>query len=211
MRNLSERVAIVTGGSTLVGHCVVAALADAGATVVVADLDEAGAQELLGPSVTFRRTDLTDDAQVRDLVESIAERHGGIDIVVNLASTYLDNGRDTSRADWLTALDVNVVSMVAVVQAALPWLKASSHAAIVNFSSTSSKVAQPGRWVYPASKAAIVQLTRSMAMDLAPDGIRVNSVSPGWTWSKIMDEAQQPRQGQDRRGRRSVPPHRARR
>jgi NAD(P)-dependent dehydrogenase (short-subunit alcohol dehydrogenase family) len=59
---------------------------------------------------------------------------------------------------------------------------------VVNFTSISSKVAQTGRWLYPVSKAALVQLTRNMALDLAADGIRVNSVSPGWTWSKVMDE-----------------------
>jgi NAD(P)-dependent dehydrogenase (short-subunit alcohol dehydrogenase family) len=58
--------------------------------------------------------------------------------------------------------------------------------AIVNFASISAKVAQTGRWLYPAGKAALVQLTRSMAMDFAGDGIRVNSVSPGWTWSNVM-------------------------
>jgi NAD(P)-dependent dehydrogenase (short-subunit alcohol dehydrogenase family) len=78
--------------------------------------------------------------------------------------------------------------MVEVVRHARPHLKASGHASVINFTSISSKVAQTGRWVYPASKAAIAQLTRSMAMDLAGDRIRVNSVSPGWTWSKIMVE-----------------------
>ena len=185
---LGGRTALVTGGSTLVGHGVVGVLAEAGAKVVIADVDEAGAQPLLGPCVSFWQTDITDDEELAGLVAETARLHGGIDIVVNLASTYLDNGPDTDRADWLTALNVNVVSMAALVQAALPWLRASEHATVVNFSSTSSKVAQTGRWVYPASKAAIVQLTRSMAMDLAADGIRVNSVSPGWTWSKIMDE-----------------------
>lgn len=190
MTDLSGRTAIVTGGSTLLAHGVVAALARAGARVVVADVDEAGgaAAEKLGDEVLFVRTDVTDDAALRALVEATVDRFGGIDIVVNLAATYLDDGFATPRADWLTAFDVNVASMVEVVRAAHPHLKASEHAAIVNFTSISSKVAQTGRWVYPACKAAIVSLTRSMATDLAPDGIRVNSVSPGWTWSKIMDE-----------------------
>ena len=71
--------------------------------------------------------------------------------------------------------------------AARPYLKASGHGAIINFTSISSSVAQTGRWLYPASKAALVQVTRSMAVDFAADGIRVNSVSPGWVWSNIMD------------------------
>ena len=72
-------------------------------------------------------------------------------------------------------------------RAARAHLKASNHGAIVNFTSISSSIAQTGRWLYPASKAALVQITRSMAVDFAADGIRVNSVSPGWIWSNIMD------------------------
>ena len=190
MAELSGRTAIVTGGATLLAHGVVSALADAGANVVVADIDEPGgrAAEKLGDHVLFVQTDITDDSAIAELVETTVERFGGVDIVVNLAATYLDEGFGSRRADWLAALDVNVVSMVEVVRAAHPHLRASDHAAVVNFTSISSKVAQTGRWVYPASKAAIVSLTRSMATDLAPDGIRVNSVSPGWTWSKIMDD-----------------------
>lgn len=107
--------------------------------------------------------------------------------VVNLACTYLDNGAESTRADWRQALDVNLVSAALLVQAARPHLRAA-RGAVVNFSSVSSSVAQTGRWLYPVSKAAMVQLTRSMAMDLAADGIRVNSVSPGWTWSRVISE-----------------------
>lgn len=190
MTDLKGRTAIVTGGATLLAHGVVKALADAGANVVVADIDDEGgaAAEKLGANIVYTRTDVTDDASIADLVKSTVARFKGLDIVVNLAATYLDEGFASPRADWLTALNVNVVSMVEVVRAAHPHLKASGHGAVINFTSISSKVAQTGRWLYPASKAAIAQLTRSMAMDLAADGIRVNSVSPGWTWSKIMVE-----------------------
>lgn len=194
MPDLSGRTAIVTGGATLVGRGVAEALADAGASVVIADVDEDGADaaaEALsagGARVASVPTDVTDDAALADLVARTVAEHGGLDVVVNLAATYLDEGFATSRRDWLTALDVNLVSMVALVQAAHPHLQASGHGAVVNLTSISSSVAQTGRWVYPASKAAIAQVTRSMAMDLAADGIRVNSVSPGWTWSKIMDD-----------------------
>lgn len=186
MSPLDGRVAIVTGGATKIGRGVVDALRGQGAVVVVADIDADGLAAL-PEGVDAHRVDITDDAQLERLVADTVDRHGGIDIVVNLAATYLDNGAETSRADWLTALDVNLVSAVRVVAIAQPYLAASAHAAVVNFTSISSRVAQTGRWVYPTSKAAIVELTRAMALDLAPDGIRVNSVSPGWTWSNIMD------------------------
>jgi NAD(P)-dependent dehydrogenase (short-subunit alcohol dehydrogenase family) len=118
-------------------------------------------------------------------VKATVEATGRLDYLVNVACTYLDNGADTTRADWLKAFDVNVVGSVMLMQAARPHLK-KNKGAIVNFGSISSRVAQTGRWVYPVSKAAILQLTRNQAMDLAPDGIRVNAVSPGWTWSNIM-------------------------
>ncbi|MEO9329164.1 SDR family oxidoreductase [Gordonia aurantiaca] len=190
MPDLTGRTAVVTGGSTLLGHGVVAELAAAGANVVVADIDVEGGEKAAAQAanIGFVRTDITDDASLANLVEKAAAEHGGIDIVVNLAAVYLDNGFETTREEWLTALNVNVVSMVETVRHAFEHLKRSPHAAVVNFSSVSGKVAQTGRWTYPASKAAVAQLTRSMAMDLAPYGIRVNSINPGWTWSKVMDE-----------------------
>ena len=191
MPALDGRAAIVTGGATLIGRAVVRALHDAGASIAVADIDEDGGRavsEELGERVLFVRTDLRGDAQVEALVASAVDRLGGIDILVNLATSYVDEGFDSPREDWLESLNVNVVAAVMTSRAAHPHLKASSHGVIVNFTSISAKVAQTGRWLYPVGKAALVQLTRNMAMDLAPDGIRVNSISPGWTWSRVLVE-----------------------
>jgi NAD(P)-dependent dehydrogenase (short-subunit alcohol dehydrogenase family) len=140
-----------------------------------------------GADVAFQRCDLRDDGQIAALVQAAKDRFGRIDFLVNVACSYLDNGGASTRAEWLESLDVNVVGSVMLMQAAEAELE-RNRGAIVNFGSISSRVAQTGRWLYPVSKAAILQLTRNQAMDLAPKGIRVNAVSPGWTWSNIMDQ-----------------------
>lgn len=188
---LAGKSAIVTGGATLIGAAVVRALHESGVKVTLADIDAIKGQAVAdscSKDVWFSATDITDDAQVQSCVEQAATRHGGLDFLVNLACTYVDDGMNASRADWLAALNVNVASAAMMLKAAYPHMKEAGGGAVVNFTSISSSAAQTGRWLYPASKAALVQLTRSMAMDLAPDNIRVNSVSPGWTWSAIMDQ-----------------------
>jgi NAD(P)-dependent dehydrogenase (short-subunit alcohol dehydrogenase family) len=190
MRGLDGKTAIVAGGSTLIGRAVAETLAGYGCSVVIADInvpDGEAAAKKLGGKARFIRCDLCSDADIAALVKTTVDATGRLDYLVNVACTYLDNGADTTRADWLKAFDVNVVGSVMLMQAARPHLK-KNKGAIVNFGSISGRVAQTGRWVYPVSKAAILQLTRNQAMDLAPDGIRVNAVSPGWTWSNIMVE-----------------------
>ena len=194
MRGLDGRTAIVTGGATLIGAAVVRAFCAAGTRVAVADIDEEGGRRLageLGDAVLFTPTDIRDDAQLERLAAEADTRFGGVDFLVNLACSYVDEGLASARADWLESLNVNVASAAIAAQITRPYMVERGGGAIVNFASISAKVAQTGRWLYPVSKAAIVQLTRNMAMDLAPDGIRVNSVSPGWTWSKVMVELTQ--------------------
>ena len=193
---LSGQVAIVTGGATLIGAAVVRRLCAAGAKVAVFDIDAAGGERLLAEpeaqahpdSLAFWPVDVADDAQLASAVAAVQARFGGVNLLVNLACTYLDDGAGSSRADWLQALNVNVVSAVMLARAVRPLMVAAGGGAIVNFTSISSSVAQTGRWLYPVSKGALLQVTRSLAMDFAPDRIRVNSVSPGWTWSRVIGE-----------------------
>ncbi|HUG24202.1 SDR family oxidoreductase [Piscinibacter sp.] len=191
MSQLAGKTAIVTGGATLIGAAVVNTLYSQGAQVAIFDIDGAGAARVAaadGERLFALPLDLTRDDALADAVGAVVRRFGGIDILVNLACSYLDNGFASPRADWLQALDVNVVSAAMAARAVHASMKSRGGGAIVNFTSISAKVAQTGRWLYPVSKAALVQLTRNMALDLAADGIRVNSVSPGWTWCRLMDE-----------------------
>jgi NAD(P)-dependent dehydrogenase (short-subunit alcohol dehydrogenase family) len=190
MRGLDGKVAIVTGGATLIGARVAKKLAGFGVRTLIADIDDAGeaAARDAGNGSRFRRTDLRQDAEIEACVRATVDAFGGIDYLVNVACVYIDDALAATRQDWLAALDVNVVAGVMLLKAARPFMVARGGGAVVNFGSISAKVAQTGRWLYPVSKAAILQLTRNEALDLAKDRIRVNSVSPGWTWSNVISQ-----------------------
>lgn len=190
MGGIEKRTAVVTGGATSVGAEIARAFIEAGANVTVADIAEPEGIALadrLGERAIFVNTDLTSDADILACVQKTVDRFGGIDFVVNAAGVYLDKGPETTREDWLKTLNINLVGGAIVVQTARPYLKRSK-GAVVNIGSISAKTAQRNRWSYPASKAALHQLTRSQALDFAQDGIRVNTVSPGWMWSGVMEK-----------------------
>jgi NAD(P)-dependent dehydrogenase (short-subunit alcohol dehydrogenase family) len=183
---LEGKVAIVTGGATLLAATVVEALHHAGARVMSADINEAAgraAVDGLGEDVRFLPVDITDDGQLDALVQHCLDTFGRIDVLVNAAATYLDHGLQTNRSDWLAALDVNLVSGALLTARVAPHMAAVGGGSIINFASTSGKRATLRTFVYSASKAAILGITRSEAVALADQGIRVNSVSPAWTWS----------------------------
>ena len=190
MKGLKDKVAIITGSATSIGASVATAFIDIGAKVVIADIAEEVGAELasqLGENAVFIRTDVKSDDDLKATVNLAITEWGQIDFIVNTACTYLDNAMDSTREEFLEALNVNAAGGFMLVQFARPHLKATK-GAVVNFGSISAKVAQPGRCLYPMTKGAIHQLTRNEALLLAEDGIRVNTVSPGWTWCAIMDE-----------------------
>ena len=179
---MNGSVAIVTGGNSHLGSAIARAFVDAGASVVIAARDaergDAAARDL---GALFVRTDLAEDASIAGCVAATLEHFGRLDFLVNNAVAYIDGGLETTREDWVYALNVNVAGTAIFVREASREMERGS--AIVNLGSVGGKFGAAGRSVYPASKAAILQLTKNQAVELAPRGIRVNSVSPGWTWS----------------------------
>jgi NAD(P)-dependent dehydrogenase (short-subunit alcohol dehydrogenase family) len=190
MRGLAGKVAIVTGGATSIGAAIVRAFHGAGSKTVIADIDDGAGAALaaeLGDGALFRHTDVGDDGQITAGVAAAVTTFGAIDILVNDACTFLDNGLASSRAEWLASLNVNLVGGAIFVREVAPHMRRRGGGAVVNFSSIAGKHGQRGRALYPASKAAILQVTRNEAMELAADGIRVNAVAPGWTWSAVIE------------------------
>jgi len=192
MNGIAGKVALVSGGATSIGAAVARAFHAAGASVVIADIAEDAGRALaasLGPQALYQKTDVTSDADIAACVGAGVAAFGGIDFLVNGAVSYLDKGLQSSRAEWLHSLDVNLVSAALLLNAVVPEMMRRGGGAVVNFSSIAGKFGQAGRALYPAAKAAIIQLTRNAAMELAPQRIRVNSVSPSWTWSAPVERA----------------------
>jgi len=167
--------ALVTGGASGIGAATAAMLAAEGAVVAVIDVAASGPGDL-----RYLRADLTDDAAVRGAVGAAVEALGGLDVLVNNAGIGAQGGVEANDdAEWHRVLDVNVLGIVRVTRAALPALRESQHAAIVNTCSVAATVGLPNRALYSASKGAVLSLTLAMAADLLSEGIRVNAVNPG--------------------------------
>jgi 2-keto-3-deoxy-L-fuconate dehydrogenase len=168
--------AVVTGGGSGIGLATARLLAGRGAVVAVLDLDPSAA----GPPLLGFAADVADDESVGGAVRAAAGALGGIDIVVNNAGVgAAGTVEDNPDGEWLRVLDVNVVGMVRTARAALPFLRASAHAAIVNTCSVVATAGLPRRALYGASKGAVLALTLAMAADHVGEGIRVNCVNPG--------------------------------
>jgi NAD(P)-dependent dehydrogenase (short-subunit alcohol dehydrogenase family) len=173
---LSGLSAVVTGGASGIGAAIAERLLADGARVAVFDLDVATAH----PDTLALTADVTDDASVRAAVARVLEEWGRLDVLVNNAGigaqgTVADNADD----EWHRVLDVNLMGIVRVTRAALPALRSSPAAVVINTGSIAATAGLPQRALYSASKGAVHALTRAMAADHLPEGIRVNCVSPG--------------------------------
>ena len=174
---LQGRVALVTGGTGGIGRAVCERLLKEGAVVYAADLS----QQHPVPGAVAVELNVGDEADVQAALQRVAQEQGRLDVVVNAAGIEVEHTiEDTTLEVWNRVFTVNVTGTFLVSKHALPLLRESPGASVINFGSYDGFIADPGLAAYCASKGAVHALTRAMACDHGPEGIRVNAVCPGY-------------------------------
>jgi NAD(P)-dependent dehydrogenase (short-subunit alcohol dehydrogenase family) len=195
MGRLDGRIAFVTGGARGIGRAITEKFVAEGATVTFADVDEAAgrqtASELTaaGIQATFCRTDITVEADVQRAIEGVVARHGTLDVLVNNAgvNAYYDATAMT-EAEWNRVFDVDLKGAWLCAKHALQPMKRAGRGSIVNIASIHALLTIAGMFPYAAAKAGLLGLTRSLALEYGPSGIRVNAILPGYTRTRLVEE-----------------------
>ncbi|MBD3321941.1 MAG: SDR family oxidoreductase [Chitinivibrionales bacterium] len=190
------KVAVVTGGSSGIGRAIAEELCKEGAQVAFTGISETGIsteKEMKehGWDVYFIRGDMAEDAFRQDIVNKTLEKYGKINYLVNNAFSFVAKGEDASVDDFLRSFNTGPIAYARMVQLCIGPMKERGGGAIVNMSSISAHIAQINRWTYNTAKGAVNQLTKCQALDLSKHNIRVNSIDPGWVWTREVDKAAQ--------------------
>lgn len=183
-------VAVITGGASGIGRATAEAFVAAGGRVVLFDRDGdrlAQTVAALGDAAVAVAGDVSRPDDCRAAAQAAQATGLPVRALVNCAASFLAKGEEATADDWDLSLGVNVKGTALMASAVVPLLRAAGGGAIVNLASISGYIAQPNRWTYNTTKGAILALTRCQALDLAPDGIRVNSISPGTIWTPELD------------------------
>jgi NAD(P)-dependent dehydrogenase (short-subunit alcohol dehydrogenase family) len=190
MGRLDAKVAIVTGGANGLGEAIATRMTEEGATVAVLDVDEEGGERVAAalPRATFHPCDVTDEPAVGSAFAAVVAAHGRLDVLVNNAGITGAPGpsHELALADWERVMAVNSTAVFLCTKHAVPHLRAAGAGAVVNISSIFGLVGSGGIPAYHASKGAVRAMTKTDALAYAPDGIRVNSIHPGYVWTDMV-------------------------
>ncbi len=174
---LKGKTAVVTGGEGGIGQAICARFAKEGANVVSADLKQQSPSDV----VRYEKLDVTSESDAVTLFEKLQNDWGVLDILVNAAGIEIEKTiEDTTLEEWNRIFAINVTGTFLTAKYALPLLRKSNGASIINFGSYDGFIADPGLAAYCATKGAVHALTRAMACDHGPEGIRVNAICPGY-------------------------------
>ncbi len=191
MADFDGKVALVTGAGGAIGSATVRLLVERGASVALLDVAESSAPALaaeLGERALFVATDVSDEAQVKAAVASAATHFGGPTLLVTVAAINRTGPVESLAVeDWDRMMAVNVRGVFLPIKHTVPHMKQSGGGAIVNMCSVSAFIGSPGGAPYHTTKGAVLSLSRSLAQELAPQGIRVNSICPGWVDTPFTD------------------------
>lgn len=193
--NLTGKTALVTGGGRGLGESIALSLAEAGANVAVVSRTENELKAVVkklnkfSGNAYYKAIDILDKNSIESFVLELIEKEGSIDILVNGAGT---NKRipflDVSDEDWENVMNVNLKSVLYVSQAVIPYMQKQQQGKIINIASLTSEIGLEGMPMYGASKGGVSQLTKSMAVDFARDGILVNAIGPGYFKTKMTEK-----------------------
>lgn len=182
---------VVTGGAQGIGRAIVDLVRERGGRAVALDKDEASVAELAvdAPDVLALSCDVTDEEQIKACVDRVAREFGRVDSLVNNAGigAYFD-AVEMTQEQWDLVFSVDLKAVWMVSKAVIPTMRQVGSGSIVNIASIHARMTVGGMFPYAAAKSGVIGLTRSLALDLAPEGIRVNAVSPGWTRTWLVDE-----------------------
>jgi NAD(P)-dependent dehydrogenase (short-subunit alcohol dehydrogenase family) len=185
-RPLQGKIALITGASRGLGKAIALALAEVGVRLVLTARDQAlleqtaEAARALGVETLIHRTDVTQETEIAELKRAVVAKFGAIQILVNNAGMNIRKpATDFTLAEWRQVLDTNLTSAFLMCREFVPLMKGQGYGRILNLTSIMSHIALPGRTAYCASKAGLLGFTRALALELAPENITVNGISPG--------------------------------